>query len=160
MKGLLATVLVVALSGCVTSTTPIDFSKFSAFSGDNPGNKNFDEVGPVAGSSTSWTFASCARLAEDAMTEMLANAKSVGANAVFKVHFAATNDGSPSCKRHLWPLLSLIPFWASSSVRGVAAKVKAPEGPSSAQLDIRPDEDPRLVARAYLDRHPIVEISR
>jgi hypothetical protein len=140
MRSIVA-LLLVLLSGCMYSEAALKFSDHGLFSGDNPGNKTFKEVGPVAGSSTSWVFANCDGLARRAVEDLVDKSKALGGNAVFDVKFSGRGGptAQPTCQRQLGWLLVFVPFPARVRVSGIAATIDGSDTPVGA-IDLRRED--------------------
>lgn len=113
--------IALALSGCViNSTAHINYDEFGVYASDKVGNKEFEDVGPIGGSSSGFMSRSCEDVAKDALQNMLDVAKQHGANTVYNVRFfddGHFNSIVPVC-RNLWIL-----YHRTVDVRGIAAKV-------------------------------------
>lgn len=107
------------LSGCYAQRANINFSEHEIYSGDNPGNKEFEEIAPVDGVNQTWVWEDCDESVLKAIEQMKEQAEHQDANKIFSVRFYDNEDWvkRPVCFKAWWMLLM------SSRVQGVAAKV-------------------------------------
>ena len=118
-------VLLIIMSGCATSAQ-INYQSHSAFSADNAGNQQFEEIGPVSASVSNF-YGTCQGVAERAMARLDTNARALGGDAIIRVRFL-DDDGrmntTPTCEQHYWPFFLLIPVaWMHADIEGVAVKL-------------------------------------
>ncbi len=73
---------VLSLTSCSKSPIKnVNYSKFNAYSTNNPGNMMYEEIDPVFTEKSSSILTSCNELAQIALTELIGNVKQMGGNA-------------------------------------------------------------------------------
>lgn len=155
MKKLVLIAAAFCLAACSTHHPELNYKEFHLYSGDNPGNKDFDEIGPVSGSGSGFLWSDCGEVATAAVKEMLDQAKAKGGDSVYKVRFEQWSQ--PTCRKHwgwllIWPA-ALGPWTAHSKVSGIAAvSGKQVEKADVSAIHIPDGIDTELIARRYVER--------
>jgi uncharacterized protein YbjQ (UPF0145 family) len=110
--------LALLVAGCTTLAN-VNYSKYNSYTFDSVGNRQFQDIGHV--SASAWGFSkSCDELANQAMSNLLDQAKGLGGNAVYNVRFHQINTFSDS----LNPVCKSFFFIAHKvDVKGMAAKI-------------------------------------
>lgn len=142
----------ILVGSCTHDAARISMKNYGIYTSDHVGNVAFEDVGPVKGAKYTWIWKGCEDIVTDAIKDMLDQAKALGANTVYNVRF---HDGGlptvvPTCKRQWGWLFFLVPFPASSTVTGMAARIDRSNAKIQGALHLNRGEDSEMVAQEYV----------
>jgi uncharacterized protein YbjQ (UPF0145 family) len=132
---------------CSHSAAHFKYSDFAKEMSVKEGPQSGQNLGNVYGDEGGAVWANCTEKAKDSVSDMIANARKKGGNAIGDVKWQETRT-EPTCKKGwgyvmFWPFL-LTPLFMSTRVDGNAYKVsKATTG--MYQLPENPSDDMKLV---------------
>ncbi|MGI4992449.1 hypothetical protein ACRXCV_07460 [Halobacteriovorax sp. GFR7] len=123
---------ILTLVSCSSSVVrDLDYSRYNLYSSSISGNMKYLEIGPVFAEQSGSILTSCNKLAETALAQLAANAKSKGGNAVINVRWKKDEymSSSPNCDSHYgWAAIYgvglFLPWVNNIEVSGIAAKIK------------------------------------
>ena len=132
--------VMVQVSACSTHKGFVNYSDYKKEMPIRAGAWDGEMLGNSAGSAGGAVWDDCKVKSADAVRELIANAKTMGGNAIGNVKWAEGTTSEATCKKGwgwvmLWPFL-LTPLFMSSEIRGDVYKVKG--GAKGAGLYILP----------------------